>query len=132
MTGQRSGTIQLSHRAFAAALLAAGILGVGIGEAAEPLGSSQAQSVARVAAAPAACDSFATNVGHAFTILGGILEDASKYPPLITKAEQARTSAAVAAITAKERSINNTIQTGGSSFAALKTPILNEETKCLQ
>jgi hypothetical protein len=132
MTGQRSGTIQLSHRAFAAALLAAGILGVGIGEVAEPLGSSQAHSVARAAAAPAACDSFATNVGHAFTILGGILEDASKYPPLITKAEQARTSAAVAAITAKERSINNAIQTGGSSFAALKTPILSEERKCLQ
>jgi hypothetical protein len=131
MTGQRTGTIRLSHRAFAAALLAAGTLGIAIGEVASPLASSQADPLARAAAVPAAWTPWATNVGHAFTILGGILDDASKYPALIPKVEQARNSTQDATITAQEESINKSIQTAANSFAALKSPILSEEKKCV-
>jgi hypothetical protein len=134
MTTDRSTTIQISHRTFAVALLAAGTLGIAIGEVAAPLASSQAHSVARTAAVPAACDSFAKNVGTAFEVLGGILEDAAKYPPLIPKAELAgeqKSSTQAAAIAAQVKTLNGTIQTQANRFAALKGPILSEETKCL-
>jgi hypothetical protein len=134
MTTYRSSTIQISRRAFAAALFAAGTLGIGIGEVAAPLASSQAHPVARAAAAPRACATFATSVGTAFEILGTILEDASKYPPLIPKAEQAgasKSAAKVNAMTAALKSINATIETQANRFAALKGPILSEEKSCL-
>ncbi|MGD0384575.1 MAG: hypothetical protein ABSB73_00410 [Solirubrobacteraceae bacterium] len=134
MTTDRSKTIQISHRTFAVALLAAGTLGIAIGEVAAPLASSQAHAVARAAAVPAACDSFAKNVGTAFEVLGGILEDAAKYPPLIPKAEQAgeaKSSTQAAAIAAQVKTLNATIQAQANRFSALKGPILSEETKCL-
>lgn len=133
-TQRTSSTIQLSRRAFAVALLAAGTLGIAIGEVAAPLAPSQAQSVARAAAAPAACDSFATSVGNAFEILGTLLQDAAKYPPLIPKAEQAgaaRSASKIAAITAALTTLNGKVQAQASRFEALRTPILSEEKKCL-
>jgi hypothetical protein len=135
MTTDRSATIQLSRRAFATALLAAATLGIGIGEVAAPLASSQAHPVAKVAAAPAGCASFATKVGSAFEILGSILQDASKYPALVPKAEQAgasKSATKTAAITAQLKSVNAAIQAQASRFSALKGPILSEETKCLR
>jgi hypothetical protein len=134
ITHRGSATIQLSRRSFATALLAATVLGVAIGEAVAPLSSSQAQ-VAKVAAAPAACASFATNVGTAFEILGSILEDAAKYPALVPKAEQAgaaKSTTEITAITAKLKSVNAAVDAQASRFAALKAPILSEETKCLR
>jgi hypothetical protein len=134
MHKQATRTIQISQRAFAAALLAAGAVGVGIGEVASPLASSQAQPVAHAAAAPAACVTFATNVGTAFQVLGAILEDAAKYPPLVPAAEQAGAHKNVAklnTIAAELRSINSAINARDASFAALKGPILSEEKKCL-
>ena len=134
MTTHRSSTFEISRRAFAAALLAAGTLGIGIGEVAAPLASSQAHTVARAAAAPPACATFASDVGAGFTILGTILEDASKYPPLIPKAVQAgatKSASKVSAITATLKSLNATIQTQANHFAALKGPLLREEKKCL-
>jgi hypothetical protein len=134
LTHRGSATIQLSRRALASALLAATVLGVGIGEAAAPLASSQAQ-VAKVAAVPAACASFATNVGTAFEILGSILEDASKYPALVPKAEQAgaaKSAAEITAIATKLKSVNTAVEKQASRFAALKGPILSEETSCLR
>ena len=118
MTTHRSATIQLSRRAFATALLAAATLGIGIGEVAAPLASSQAHPVAKVAAAP-----------------GSILQDASKYPALVPKAEQAgasKSATKIAAITAQLKSVNAAIQAQASRFSALKGPILSEETKCLR
>jgi hypothetical protein len=135
MTTHRGNTIELSRRAFAASLLASGALGIGIGEVAAPLAASQAHPVAVAANAPAACASFAVNVGHAFTILGTILEDASKYPALIPAAEQAgetKSAAKAAAITAKLNTLNAAVQTQASRFSALKTPILSEENSCLR
>ncbi len=134
MTTHRSSTFEISRRTFAAALLAAGTLGIGIGEVAAPLASSQAHTVARAAAAPPACATFASNVGTGFTILGTILEDASKYPPLIPKAEQAgatKSASKISAITAELKALNSTIQKQANRFAALKGPILSEEKKCL-
>ena len=90
MTTQRSNTIQISRGTFAASLLATAVIGIGIGEVASPLASSQAHPIARAAAAPQACDTFAVSVGNAFQILGTILEDASKYPPLIPEAVTGR------------------------------------------
>ena len=121
MTTHRSATIQLSRRAFATALLAAATLGIGIGEVAAPLASSQAHPVAKV--------------GSAFEILGSILQDASKYPALVPKAEQAgasKSATKIAAITAQLKSVNAAIQAQASRFSALKGPILSEETKCLR
>jgi hypothetical protein len=133
-TPHSSHTVQLSRRALATALLAATTLGVGIGEVASPLASSQAQ-VAKLASAPAACTTFATKVGTAFEILGSILEDASKYPALVPKAEQAgaaKNAAQIRAITAQLKSVNATVEAQASRFSALKGPILSEETKCLR
>ncbi len=129
-----SATIQISRRAFAASLLATGALGLCIGEVAAPLAASQAHTVARAAKAPAACDSFAVNVGHAFQILGTILEDASKYPPLISKAYQAgqeKSTTKLNAITAQLNTVNGAVETQAARFSALKSPILSEEQKCL-
>ncbi len=119
---------------FAASLLATGALGIGIGEVAAPLAASQARAVATAATAPAACNRFASSVGTAFEILGTLLTDASKYPPLIPKAEQAgetKSAAKVAALAAQLKTINATVLTQANRFAALKGPILSEENKCL-
>ena len=86
MMTHRTKSIVITRRAFAASLLASGALGIGIGEVAAPLAQSQARPVAVASKAPAACGTFATNVGHAFEVLGTILIDASKYPPLISTA----------------------------------------------
>jgi hypothetical protein len=134
MHTQATRRIQISPRAFAAALLAAGTVGIGIGEVASPLAASQAAGAAHSAAAPAACVTFATKVGTAFQVLGAILEDAAKYPPLIPAAEQAganRNATKLNTIAAKLRSINDAINRGDASFSALKGPILSEEKKCL-
>jgi hypothetical protein len=134
MRTHRSSMIQLSRRAFAASLLATGALGIAIGEVAAPLASSQAHPAAIAAKAPAACDRFATSVGSAFEILGTLLEDASKYPPLIPKAEQAgaaKSSTKISAITATLRTLNTEVQSQAGRFAALKGPIVSEEKKCL-
>lgn len=134
MTTGTSRSFLISRRAFATSLLASAALGVGVGELASPLASSQAHPAAVAAKAPAACSQFAVNVGHAFTVLGGILEDASKYPPLISQAANAglaKNTSKINAITGQVRSINATIKSGADKFAALKGPILKEETQCL-
>ena len=134
MTTHRSNTVQLSRGAFAASLLATAVIGIGIGEVAAPLASSQAHPIARVAAAPKACQTFAVTVGNAFQILGTILEDASKYPPLIPKAVTAgqdKSTSEVDEITSKLSAINAMVQSEAARFAALKAPILSEEKRCL-
>jgi hypothetical protein len=133
MTTHRSNTVQLSRGAFAASLLATAVIGIGIGEVAAPLASSQAHPIARVAA-PKACQTFAVSVGNAFQILGTILEDASKYPPLIPKAVTAgqnKSASQVDEITSKLSAINAMVQSEAARFAALKAPILSEEKQCL-
>lgn len=133
MTTHRSNTIQLSRGAFAASLLATAVFGIGIGEVAAPLASSQAHPIAR-AAAPKACATFAVSVGNAFQILGTILEDASKYPPLIPKAVTAgqnKSASEVDEITSQLSAINAKVQSQAARFAALKGPILTEEKQCL-
>jgi hypothetical protein len=134
MTTRRSKSIVISRRAFATALLASATLGVGAGELAGPLSASQAHPPAIAAKAPAACSQFAVNVGHAFTVLGTILEDASKYPPFISQAAEAgaaKNSAKLNSIAASVRAINNKVNAGAKQFAALKGPILSEENQCL-
>jgi hypothetical protein len=134
MTTHRTKPIAITRRAFAASLLASGALGIGIGEVAAPLAQSQAHPVAVAAKAPAACGTFATSVGHAFEVLGTILIDASKYPPLISTAEQAgaaHSTAKINAITNQVKAINAAILKQSSKFSALKGPLLSEEKKCL-
>ena len=134
MMTHRTKSIVITRRAFATSLLASGALGIGIGEVAAPLAQSQARPVAVAAKAPAACGTFATNVGHAFEVLGTILIDASKYPPLISTAEQAgaaHSTAKLNAITRQVKSINAAILTQSSRFSALKGPLLSEEKTCL-
>ena len=134
MMTHRTKSIVITRRAFAASLLASGALGIGIGEVAAPLAQSQARPVAVASKAPAACGTFATNVGHAFEVLGTILIDASKYPPLISTAEQAGAAHSTTkrnAITRQVKSINAAILTQSSRFSALKAPLLSEEKTCL-
>ena len=134
MMTHRTKSILITRRAFAASLLASGALGIGIGEVAAPLAQSQARQVAVAAKAPAACGTFATNVGHAFEVLGTILIDASKYPPLISTAEQAgaaHSTAKINVITNQVKSINAAILKQSGKFSALKGPLLSEEKKCL-
>jgi hypothetical protein len=134
IAARRTATVQISRRALCAALLAAATLGIAIGEAAAPLSSSQARPLAGAATVPAACDTFASEVGTGFEILGTILEDSAKYPPLIPKAEQAgaaMSSAKLAAITASLNALNSTIDAQASRFESLKGPLLDEERKCL-
>lgn len=129
----RSKSLLISRRAFAASLLASCALGIGVGELAAPLAPSQAQ-VAVAAKAPAACASFATNVGHGFTILGTILEDAAKYPPLIAQAYSAglaHNSSKMNSIVAAESAITKKISVQGASFSGLKGTLLKEELQCL-
>jgi len=129
----RSRTLQISRRAFAASLLASGALGVGVGELAAPLSPSQAH-VAVAAKAPAACGQFAVNVGHAFVILGTILEDAAKYPAFIAQAASAGASHSTAKlkqISAGVSAVTQAIDAQASSFSALKSPLLKEESQCL-
>ena len=129
----RSTMIQISRGAFAASLLATAVIGIGVGEVAAPLASSQAHQSAR-AAAPKACATFAVSVGNAFQILGKLLDDASKYPPLIPKAVTAgqnKSTSEVDAITSRVSAINAMVQSQAARFAALKGPILNEEKQCL-
>jgi hypothetical protein len=127
-------SIVITRRAFAASLLATGALGIGIGEVAAPLAQSQAHPAAVASKAPAACATFATSVGHAFEVLGTILIDASKYPPLISLAEQAgaaHSTSKINAITSQVKSINAAILKQSNKFSNLKGPLLSQETKCL-
>ncbi len=124
--------IMITRRSLAAALLASGALGIGIGELAAPLAASQAH--ARTASAPAACGTFAKSVGNAFQTLGTILVDASKYPPLISKAYAAGTShssSQYAAVTRKRLAINSLITTQSAKFNKIKGPLLSQERQCL-
>ena len=134
MTTRGGRAILISRRAFATALLASATLGVGVGELAAPLAPTQAHPVALAAKAPAACSQFAVNVGHAFTDLGTILQDAAKYPPFIAQAAQAgaaKNTAKIKAIAAAVSAINTQIAIQAKRFSALKGPILSEETQCL-
>jgi hypothetical protein len=133
MTTHRSKSILLTRRAFAASLLASGALGIGIGEVAAPLAQSQAHPVA--AKAPAACSTFASSVGNAFVVLGTILTDAAKYPPLVAqayKAGLARSTSKMTAITNQMISANNAILKLDNKFQAIKGPLLSEEKQCLR
>jgi hypothetical protein len=117
-----------------AALLASGALGVGIGELAAPLSPSQAHPAAVAATAPAACDAFAVNVGHAFTILGTILEDASRYPAFIPQAAStgaAHNNVKLNSIAGKVSAVTSAINAQDKHFNALQGPVLSEEKKCL-
>jgi hypothetical protein len=134
MTTRTGKSILISRRAFATSLLASAALGIGVGELAGPLASSQAQAPAVAAKAPAACSQFAVNVGHAFTTLGTLLEDASKYPPLISQAAAAgiaKNTSKINAIAGQVSTINAAVKSQASKFQALKGPILKEETQCL-
>jgi hypothetical protein len=135
MTTHRSKSILLTRRAFAASLLASGALGIGIGEVAAPLAQSQAHPVAAAAKAPAACSTFASSVGNAFVVLGTILTDAAKYPPLVAqayKAGLARSTSKMTAITNQMISANNAILKLDNKFQAIKGPLLSEEKQCLR
>jgi len=134
MTTRTGTSILISRRAFATSLLASAALGLGVGELASPLASSQAHPVAVAAKAPAACSQFAVNVGHAFTVLGTLLEDASKYPPLISQAADAglaKSTSKLNAIASEVRTINAAVNSQASKFTALKGPIFKEENACL-
>jgi hypothetical protein len=134
MTTRAGKSILITRRAFATSLLASAALGVGAGELAGPLASSQAQPVAIAAKAPVSCAQFAVNVGHAFTVLGTLLEDAGKYPPLISQAYSAglaKSTAKINAITAQTRTIDSAVGTQAAKFQALKVPLLKEERQCL-
>ena len=134
MTTRTGKSILISRRAFATSLLASAALGVGAGELAGPLASSQAQPAAVAAKAPAACSQFAVNVGHAFTTLGTLLEDASKYPPLISQAANAglaKNTAKISGIATQVRTINTAVESQAAKFQALKGPILKQEHQCL-
>jgi hypothetical protein len=88
----------------------------------------------RTAAVPAACRTFANNAGKGFEVLGQILIEAGKYPPLIPLAYQAGTahsSAKLNTVAAKLRAINGVISTKSTAFAALKAPLLAHEKVCL-
>jgi hypothetical protein len=134
MTTYRSKSFLITRRTFAASLLASAALGIGIGEVAAPLAQSQAQPLAAVAKAPAACATFATSVGNAFVVLGTILTDASKYPPLVAQAYQAglsHNSSKMTSITAQMSSTNTAILKQNSKFQAIKGPLLRQEKQCL-
>lgn len=127
-----SRSITLTRRTLLLALLAAGALGVGVGELAAPLQSSQAR--AHAAAAPAACRTFEASVGKGFTILGTILEEASLYPPLIPKAYQAgiaHSSTKYNAVGRQLVAITGRIAAQGKKFNKLKGPLLAEGKACL-
>jgi len=134
MTTYRSTSFLITRRTFAASLLASGALGFGIAEVAGPPAQSQAQPPAVAAKAPAACSSFATSVGNGFVVLGTILTDASKYPPLVAEAYQAglaHNTSKMTSITAQMSSTNTTILKQNSKFQAIKGPLLSEERQCL-
>ena len=134
MTTRSARHITISRRAFTASILASAALGLGVGELAGPLASSQAQPAAVAAKAPAACSQFATNVGHAFTVLGTLLEDASKYPTLISAAANAglaKNTSKISAIADQVRTINAAVSAQASKFQKLRAPILSEEHQCL-
>jgi hypothetical protein len=134
MSTRTGKSILISRRAFATSLLASAALGLGIGELASPLASSQAHPPAVAAKAPAACARFAIDVGHAFTVLGTILNDAAEYPPLISQAASAglaKNTAKINAITGQVRKISAAVSSEGTKFAALKTPMSQQETQCL-
>jgi hypothetical protein len=134
MTTYRSKSILITRRTFAASVLASGALGIGIGEVAAPVAPSQAQPAAVAATAPAACRTFATSVGNAFVVLGNILTDAAKYPPLVAQAYQAglsHNSSKMTSITAQMSSTNGAILKLNGKFQAIKGPLLSEEKQCL-
>jgi hypothetical protein len=134
MSTRTGKSILISRRAFATSLLASAALGLCIGELASPLASSQAHPAAVAAKAPAACAQFAIDVGHAFTVLGTILNDAADYPPLISQdasAGLAKNTTKINAIAAQVRKINAEVSSEGTKFAALKGPISQQETQCL-
>jgi len=124
--------ITITRRTLAIAMLASGVLGLGIGEMAAPLQSSQAH--ARIAAAPAVCRTFENSVGTAFTILGTILEDASRYPPLIPQAYQAgvaHSSSRYAAVGRQLLSITALIETQDKAFNKIKGPLVAQGKACV-
>jgi hypothetical protein len=126
--------IWITRRALVGALLASGALGVGIGELAAPLSPSQAHPAAVAAAVPAACDTFAVNVGHAFTILGTILVDASRYPAFIPQAASAgaaHNNNKLNSIAGQVTAVTSEITSQAKHFTALKGPIISEEKQCL-
>jgi hypothetical protein len=128
----RSRPITITRRTLALAILASGALGIGIGEMAAPLQSSQAH--ARVAAAPAVCRTFENSVGTAFTILGTILQDAARYPPLIPQAYQAgvaHSSAKYAAVGRQLLAITALIQTQDKQFNKIKGPLIAQGKACI-
>jgi hypothetical protein len=127
-------SILISRRALGVSLLASAALGLGVGELASPLASSQAHPPAVAAKAPAACAQFASSVGQGFTVLGTILEDAAKYPPLISQAASAglaKNTSKITAIASQVRSINSAVSSQASKFSALKGPIFKQEKECL-
>jgi hypothetical protein len=128
----RSKPITITRRTLALAMLASGALGIGIGEMAAPLQSSQAH--ARIAAAPPVCRTFENSVGTAFTILGTILEDAAKYPPLIPQAYQAgvsHSSAKYAAVGRQLLAITALIKTQDKKFNKIKGPLVTQGKACV-
>ena len=128
----RSRPITITRRTLALAMLASGALGIGIGEMAAPLQSSQAH--ARIAAAPPVCRTFENSVGTAFTILGTILEDASKYPPLIPQAYQAgvsHSSAKYAAVGRSLLTITARIEAENKLFNKIKGPLVSQGKACV-
>ena len=134
MTTYRSKSFLITRRTFAASLLASGVLGIGIGEVAGPLAQSQAQPLAAAAKTPAVCATFATSVGNAFVVLGTILTDASKYPPLVAEAYRAglaHNTSKMTSITAQMSSTNSAILKQNGKFQAIKGPLLSQERQCL-
>jgi hypothetical protein len=134
MTTRTGRSILISRRAFATSLRASAAFGVGAGELAGPLASSQAHPAAVAAKAPAACSQFAVNVGHAFTTLGTLLEDTSKYPPLIAQAADAglaKNTTKIKGIATEVRSIDTAVESQAAKFQALKAPIFKAEHQCL-
>ena len=128
----RSKPITITRTTLAVAMLASGALGVGVGELAAPLQSSQAH--ARIAKAPAVCRTFEVSVGNAFTILGTILEDAARYPALIPKAYQAgsaHSTSQYSAVGNQVAAITATISSLGKRFNQLKGPLVQEGKQCI-
>jgi hypothetical protein len=124
--------IVIRRRTLVAAMAACCAVGTGIGELAASPGLSQAR--ARTAAVPAACSTFANDAGKGFQILGGILIEAGKYPPLIPlayKAGTAHSTTKLNNVANKLSAINAAIGTKSKKFAALKAPLISTEKTCL-
>jgi hypothetical protein len=129
---QAGNGIVIRRRTLVAMMATCCALGTGIGELAASPALSQAR--ARTAAVPTACRTFANDAGTGFEILGQILIEAGKYPPLIPLAYQAGTahsSAKLNGVAAKLRLINGVISAKSKKFSALKSPLIAQEKTCL-